>query len=150
MEREKFETDEDRRKEDKVKNVLELMLNRRFEKTDDSCPWDYEVYDVQLLTGLAEIKCRNFRADSLPDFRVSKRKVDKMLAAAEEKKVRAAVFADFEDSIRWFPVERAFVEKLPVVFWGRSEPRDIFDSEDCYAVPMAVMRVLLSEKYLFQ
>lgn len=150
MEREKFEIDEDRRNEDGVKNVLELMLSRRFEKTGDSCPWDYEVYDAQLLTGLAEIKCRRYRADSLSDFRVSKRKVDKMLTAAEEKKVRAAVFADFEDSIRWFPVTRSFVEKLPIIFWGRNEPRDIFDSEECYAVPMTSMRVLLSEKNLFQ
>lgn len=141
-----YESEEDRKQERQIADLLSVYWRCRFAKLKKACHVDFGLIREDKIVGLVEIKCRNYsleEIDKMGGLFISALKYQAARQWCDTYKIGFAVIAKLSDGLYFWSTKKD--EPFPVLkmeMGGRTDRGDWQDIEPCCLVPANEFRKL--------
>lgn len=145
MARRRYETLEDRQREDMVMHRISRSFGWRYRRSEKNSSYDGELADCRdgiRVMALIEIKCRYTQRNDHAELIVTKKKIDAGVKLAEARGVEYILGVRWMDVTAWMRISSERAKALTVETAGRTDRNDIKDREPCYMIPVDGFTIL--------
>lgn len=97
--------EEDMLNQETARKQLELLLEVEVRPQHTFSTWDWEFYKQDKLIAIGEYRRRFVTSNTYPDFNFSKNKFYKMKAKSDCENIKAIMFVEFNDGLKYFNIE---------------------------------------------
>lgn len=128
-----YESSHDRSRESIVAHAFAATAGLTVAKMPALCPVDFQAYEDETSVAYLEIKCRNNPRHQYSTYMISKDKIDKALAMAQESDVAFVLVIRWTDGIYFHVInDTSDFAVREGGRWDRGDPKDV---ELTYHIP---------------